>query len=108
MTRGFIYSEEFDKKWNMLNLTDNDLSALEEYLLKNPKAGKVIKGTGSVRKLRWALPDTGRSGGIRVLYLDVVVLETIYMIDLFAKNYKENLTDAERNKLKTLTSKLKK
>ena len=77
-------------------------------MLKNPTAGKVIKGTGSIRKLRWALPDTGKSGGVRVLYLDVVVREKIYMVDLFAKNYKDDLTDAERNELKTLTAKLKK
>jgi len=108
MTRGFTYSEEFDKKWENLNLTDNDLSMLEEYLLKNPAAGKVIKGTGGIRKLRWALPNIGKSGGIRVLYLDIVVREMIYMIDLFAKNEKDNVTDSERNELKTLTAKLKK
>jgi len=107
MTRSFVYSEEFDKKWQKLNLTDNDLAEFEEYLLKNPTIGKVIQGTGGLRKVRWALPSTGKSGGIRVLYIDVVVREKIYAIDLFTKGEKDDLTDFEKKKLKQLTAKLK-
>ena len=107
MTRVFIYSEEFDKKWFGLNLTDDDLFELETYLLKNPTAGRVIKGTGSIRKLRWALPNIGKSGGVRALYIDLVMRDKIYMVDLFAKNEKDNLTDSERNELKKLTAQLK-
>ena len=106
MGRTFVYLKKFSDKWDALDLTDDDLIPLEKYLSENPSAGDVIRGTGGLRKLRWAL-DMGKSGGIRVLYLDVVVDEQIYMIDVFQKNVKDNLTDAERNAMKQAVSKLK-
>jgi hypothetical protein len=105
--RTFVYLKNFDDKWERLKLTDDDLIPLEKYLSENPDAGKVIQGTGGLRKLRWALPDTGKSGGIRILYLDIVIKERIYMIDLFAKSEKENLTKAEKNNMKKLVTELK-
>ena len=105
--RTFVYLKKFDDKWNGLELTDDDLIPLERYLAENPDAGSVIQGTGGLRKLRWALPDTSKSGGIRVLYLDIVIKERIYMVDLFAKSVKANLTEAEKNNMKKLATELK-
>jgi len=105
--RTFVYLKKFDDKWNRLELTDDDLIPLEKYLAENPDAGKVIQGTGGLRKLRWALPTTSKSGGIRVLYLDILVKERIYMVDLFAKSEKENLTKEEKNNMKKLITELK-
>jgi len=103
----FVYLKNFDDKWNELNLTDDDLILLEDYLSENPDSGNVIQGTGGLRKLRWALPNTSKSGGARILYLDIVVKEKIYMIDLFTKSEKENLTKAEKNNMKKLVTELK-
>ena len=105
--RMFVYLKNFDDKWNELNLTDDDLILLEDYLSENPDSGNVIQGTGGLRKLRWALPNTSKSGGARILYLDIVVKEKIYMIDLFTKSEKENLTKAEKNNMKKLVTELK-
>lgn len=105
--RTFVYLKNFDDKWNGLNLTDNDLIPLEKYMSENPEVGDVIQGTGGLRKLRWALPDTGKSSGARILYLDIVIKEKIYMIDLFAKSEKDNLTKAEKNNMKKLVTELK-
>jgi hypothetical protein len=105
--RTFVYLKNFDDKWNGLELTDDDLIPLEKYLSENPDVGDVIQGTGGLRKVRWALSNTSRSGGIRVLYLNIVIKEKIYMIDLFAKSEKENLTKAEKNNMKKLVTELK-
>ena len=91
-----LYSKKFSEKWDSLGLTDDDLIPLEKHLLKNPQAGVVVRGTGGLRKLRWILPNTGKSGGIRVAYIDVIVHEKIYMLDLFPKNEKDNYTDTEK------------
>ena len=107
MGRGFIYLKKFMEKWDALNLTDDDLIPLEKFLEENPQAGKVIQGTGGIRKLRWAFPDTGKSGGIRVAYLDVVICERIYMLDLFPKSEKDNYTASEKKILKKLATDLK-
>ncbi len=63
----FISFDIFNKLWESLGLTDNDLKDLQEYLIINSESGTIIQGTGGVRKLRWALNNKGKSGGIRVL-----------------------------------------
>lgn len=106
MEREFIYLNNFTKKWNDCELTDNELQELETHLLKNPDSGDTMKGTGGLRKVRWALPHKGKRGSIRVLYIDIVIAEKIYMIDLFTKNEKDNLTDNEKNEVKKLVKTL--
>lgn len=100
MTRGFMYTPKFDKEWEKLGLTDEDLRLFEVYLLENPEAGNIIEGTGGIRKVRWAFPNTGKSGGIRVLYVDFIFYDLIIIFDLFTKDEKENLTQAEKKALK--------
>lgn len=102
MTRTFIQTHEFVKNWVRLGLTDDDLRRLELEILKNPKAGKVIEGTGSLRKLRFASEGKGKSGSARVCYVDFVVKETVYLITVYPKNEKDNLSKAECNNIKKL------
>jgi len=100
MIREFVYTPKFSREWKNAGLDDDDLLLLELFLLENPNAGRIIQGTGGIRKLRWALPDSGKSGGIRVLYVDFFVSEKICIFDLFPKAEKENLTQAEKAALK--------
>ena len=107
MARGFVYLKKFMDKWDALYLTDDDLIPLEKYLEENPQVGEVVQGTGGIRKFRWALPNAGKSGGIRVAYLDIVICERIYMLDLFPKSEKDNYTASEKKILKKLVTDLK-
>lgn len=100
MKQEFIYVPHFDKKWEDVGLDDDELRLLEDYIMENPDAAPVMVGTGGLRKLRWALPGKGKSGGVRVLFVSFVQYEKTYMIDLFAKEEKENLSQGERNKVK--------
>ena len=108
MTREFIYTKLFDEKWDKLGLSDDNLISLEEHLLENPKAGVVIKGTDGLRKLRWKLPDSGKSSGIRIAYIDIIISKKTYVLDLFPKSEKDNYSDKERKILKQLVGELKK
>ncbi|MDC7220345.1 MAG: type II toxin-antitoxin system RelE/ParE family toxin [Spirochaetales bacterium] len=67
----------------------------------------MIQGTGGLRKLRWALPGKGKSGSVRTLYVDFAYFEQIYMIACFKKNDKANLSDAEKNQIKSVIEKIK-
>ena len=96
----------FDKQWRAMGLDDNDLQALQIELLKDPQIGSVIKGTGKLRKMRFAFPNRGKSGSSRVLYVDFVLAETIYLIFAYPKTEKENLTDEERNNIKKMIEKI--
>ena len=98
----------FDKQWREMGLDDKDLQQLQIQLLMNPQLGKVIKGTGKLRKMRFALPGRGKSGSSRVLYVDFVVAETIYLIFAYPKNEKDNLTDEECYNIKKLIDKIEK
>jgi len=102
MVREFVYTQKFDREWKNVGLNDDDLLLLELFLLENPDAGKIMQGTGGIRKLRWALPDRGKSGGVRVLYIDFIISEKICIFDLFSKAKKENLTQTEKTALKQI------
>lgn len=106
MNRVFVRTHEFDKCWGKFGLTENDIIALEEHLCVNPQAGVVIPGTGGLRKLRWALPNQGKSGSIRVVYVDFLCYDKLYLISAYPKNEKENLTNEEKNEIKKLIKQL--
>lgn len=106
MERKFVMMPAFDKKWREMGLNDTDLLTLQILLLQNPQSGKVIRGTGKLRKLRFALPNRGKSGSSRVLYVDFLLAETIYLIYAYPKNEKDDLSDEERNNIKKLIDRL--
>lgn len=72
------------------------------YLALNPKAGDLIEGTGGVRKLRWGYGGKGKRGGVRVIYYFHSERMPLYLLTLFAKNERANLSKAERNALGNL------
>ena len=100
MTREFVTLPSFDVKWKGLGLDEDDKCRLEQELLENPKVGPVMKGTGGVRKMRFAFRDRGKSGSTRVIYVDFEVYEKIFFVDVYQKSDKDNLTKAERNDMK--------
>jgi len=108
MTRTFIQTREFSKNWDRLGLNDEDLRRLERLLLENPQAGPVIPGTGKLRKVRFAINNMGKSGSTRVCYVDFLVLETIYLVTVYPKNKKDNLSMAECNAIKRMIEELEK
>ncbi len=79
---------------------------LVNYLAEHPKSGDIMEGTGGVRKLRWRRGGQGKSGGVRVIYYFHDDLMPLYLLTLFAKGDKVNLTKGERNELADLVEAL--
>jgi len=102
MTRTFIELPWFMTKWKSLGMDDADLRRLQLELLSDPKVGAVMRGTGGVRKMRFAFKYQGKSGSIRVIYVDFEVYEKIYLLTAYTKNEKDNLSQKERNEIKEL------
>ena len=100
----FIEVPAFTRKWKELGLTDENLRVLQQLLLDNPKAGTVIQGTGGIRKLRIPLENTGKRGGGRVFYVDIELKETIYFINVYTKNEKDDLTEDEKKAFKAIVT----
>jgi hypothetical protein len=94
----FLQMATFTKAWEYHALTDDDLKALEDEILLNPIAGKVIQGTGGLRKIRFAAPGSkrGKSGGFRVCYVDFTEFGFIFFVAIYAHNEKDNLSSAEK------------
>ena len=76
-------------------------------LLKNSESGKIMEGTGGIRKVRFPLENRGKSGSVRVCYTDFAEYEVIYLITAFEKKEQENLTMEEKNAIKKLVKALK-
>lgn len=74
-----------------------------DHLAVYPKAGVLIEGTGGLRKLRWGRADRGKSGGVRVIYYFYDENAPLYLVTMFAKNKRDNLTKGQRNELSELT-----
>jgi hypothetical protein len=89
-------------------LRDEDLQALELALIEDPTAGDVMKGTGGLRKARFAPPSwgVGKSGALRVCYVHFPKHDRLYLVTMFAKNEKDNLAQAERNAIRALIGRI--
>jgi len=80
-------------------LSDNDYRLFQTVLLERPDAGKVIPGSGGLRKLRWAAEGRGKRGGLRVIYY-WFMQGTILLLFIYPKNVQEDLTPDQLKQLK--------
>jgi hypothetical protein len=88
-------------------LSSENISQLEEFLGRNPEAGNVIPASGGIRKLRWKRPGMGTRGGSRVIYFYFVTRETVYLMGVYAKSDKEDLSDDDKKRLQKKLGELK-
>jgi len=72
-------------------MSDDEYARLQLALMNNPEAGAVIRGSGGVRKLRWAAEGRGKRGGYRVIYLVRRPKSVIWMLTLYAKNVTDSI-----------------
>lgn len=108
MKKSFITTKVFDKMWERMKLAQEDLSELENILMENPEVGDVIQGMGGARKIRIPLDGQGKSGGGRVIYVDVVMKERIYFLYAYPKNLQTDLTPAQKKELLKVVEAIKK
>ena len=83
-------------------LGDDSLAQLQWELIAAPEQGAIIKGSGGIRKIRWSLEGRGKRGGARVIYYFAVANEEIFMLDIYAKNEKTDLSPNEIKELREI------
>ena len=88
-------------------LGEDAYEALIAHVSIQPESGVIMAGTGGFRKLRWARPGGGKSGGTRVVYYFYDRSRPVSMISIYGKNEKENLSQEEKNEMKQLAALLK-
>jgi len=89
-------------------MCEEDIGDLVSYLSDNPEAGDEIKNTGGCRKIRFAIRRNkkGKSGGVRIITFYSGEDMPVFLLTVFAKSVKIDLTANERKGLKTLTEKI--
>ena len=97
----------FEKSWAAMNLGDDELRGLQNLLIEDPEAGDVIQGTGGARKVRIPLEGRGKSSGGRVIYVDVVVRERIYLLMAYPKNVQTDLSPDQKKMVRKVVETIK-
>jgi hypothetical protein len=80
-------------------LGESERQSLISYVAEFPKSGVIMRGTGGIRKLRWAREGGGKSGGARVVYYFQNEQIPLYLLTIFGKGEKANLSPSERKEL---------
>jgi len=85
----FIESPAFDRL-REIYLDDDEYAELQQFMILNPEAGDLVRGSGGVRKLRWKRKGSGKRGGLRVIYFVRYRPNEFRMLTLHAKARREN------------------
>lgn len=80
-------------------LADEQYQRLQIALMLRPEQGDVIRGSGGLRKVRWALTGSGKRGGLRVIYYWSAADRAFYMLYAYTKNDQGDLTAAQARAL---------
>ena len=80
-------------------LTDDEYRELQTILINRPTIGKVIAGSGGLRKIRWSFHGKGKRGGVRVIYYWIDAQDRLLMLYIYAKSERDDLSPSQ---LKTL------
>ena len=97
----FIETAVFTEEIRSL-LTEEEYRALQLALVLRPEQGKIIPGSGGLRKIRWKAKGKGKRSGVRVIYYWITEEATIYMLMLYGKSDQANLTSAQARILSKL------
>jgi hypothetical protein len=97
--------QEFQRKASSL-LSEAEKQGVINYLAAHPQTGIVLQGTGGIRKFRWASGNKGKSGGVRVIYYFYNESIPLFLLSVFGKKEKANLSKSERNELAKFTKQL--
>lgn len=81
----------YSRKFYQNHLSDDDYRGLQSYLLQKPDAGDIVRGSGGVRKVRWAPSGKGKSGGVRAIYYWKKSEHEIWMLTMYSKSERSTI-----------------
>ena len=95
----FVETTVFTRRVREL-MDDDAYAELQHHLAAHPEAGALIRGSGGLRKIRWAAHGRGKRGGVRVIYYWWVTKDRVSLLYLYPKNEQDDLTPVELKLLK--------
>jgi hypothetical protein len=101
-----VETHSFRRAANAAGVTEAERLTIIDLVAADPTAGDLMEGTGGARKWRFAAKGKGKSGGYRIITFFAAQDIPVFLLDIFAKGEKVNLSKAERNELKGVLGKL--
>ncbi|MES2097824.1 MAG: type II toxin-antitoxin system RelE/ParE family toxin [Pseudomonadota bacterium] len=101
-----IETDAYLKAAKRAGMDESQRALVVDLIAANPEAGDMMPGCGGARKLRVARPGSGKSGGYRIVTYFAGKNVPVFLLTVFPKNVKTNLTDAEQNMFATATKRL--
>jgi hypothetical protein len=101
-----IETPEYIRDAKAARLTESEQAHIIHFIAQHPDAGDEIPGTGGARKLRFAGRGRGKSGGYRVVTFYTGPDMPVFLLNVFAKGDRIDLTKAERNALKAILAEI--
>jgi mRNA-degrading endonuclease RelE of RelBE toxin-antitoxin system len=83
-------------------MTDEGYRRLQTVLFNRPDLGRVISGTGGLRKLRWGISGRGKRGGVRVIYYHAHAREQLLLLLVYPKNERDDLSSSQKRTLRSI------
>lgn len=97
-----LETESFEVSAKAAGLTEDERFEIIKVLSDDPMKGDIMQGTGGARKLRFGGKGKGKSSGYRVVHYYAGEDVPVFLLEVFAKGDKINLSQAERNELKKI------
>ena len=97
-----VETAEYLRDAKRAGLSKEERELLVDFFAEHPDAGDPIPGTGGARKVRIATKGKGKRGGGRVISFYTGPDIPVFLLNVFAKNEKIDLTQKERNELKEM------
>lgn len=101
-----IETPSFLRDAKFAGLSDEERTWIVDFIAYDPDAGDEIKGTGGARKIRFSGKGKGKSGGYRVITFYSGDDIPTFLLNIFAKNERADLSQTERNEFKAVLSEL--
>jgi mRNA-degrading endonuclease RelE of RelBE toxin-antitoxin system len=87
-------------------IPDDEYRKIQQALVLRPEAGKIIPGSGELRKIRWKIGGSGKRGGLRLIYFWYVPEDRIYMLLIYKKSKQKDLNPNQLKILRNLVKEL--
>jgi hypothetical protein len=98
--QGVIETKEYLRRARQCGMSDQEREEIINFIAGDPLAGDEISGTGGARKVRFARPGKGKSGGYRIITFFSGQTIPVFLLTVFAKNEKANISQADKNALR--------
>jgi hypothetical protein len=87
--------------------SDDERLEFVDYIARNPGAGAIIPDTGGVRKIRWRRQGRGKRGGVRVIYYYLHAGAPLFLLTIYAKARRDDLSPDAKRAVQNLTTRIK-